>query len=77
MSIDYKNTINLPKTALPNSRELVAFAEVGMAFGERHLFGPLSFEVRGPERRSSRMSRRVWSARWRSTDYRNALNTFP
>ena len=46
--------INLPKTALPNSRELVAFAEVGMAFGERHLFGPLSFEVRGPERISIR-----------------------
>jgi ATPase subunit of ABC transporter with duplicated ATPase domains len=25
-----------------------------MAFGERHLFGPLSFEVRGPERISIR-----------------------
>ena len=46
--------INLPKTALPDSRELVAFAEVGMAFGDRHLFGPLSFEVRGPERISIR-----------------------
>jgi ATPase subunit of ABC transporter with duplicated ATPase domains len=46
--------INLPKTALPDSRELVAFAEVRMAFGDRHLFGPLSFEVCGPERISIR-----------------------
>jgi len=35
---------------LPDGRELVAFKEVVMAFGERHLFGPLSCEVRGPER---------------------------
>ena len=42
--------IDLPKTELPDSRELVAFTDVTMAFGERHLFGPLSFEVRGPER---------------------------
>jgi ATPase subunit of ABC transporter with duplicated ATPase domains len=42
--------IDLPRTALPGSRELIAFTKVEMAFGERHLFGPLSFEVRGPER---------------------------
>jgi len=42
--------IALPKTALPASRELVAFKEVAMAFGSRRLFGPLSFDIRGPER---------------------------
>ena len=42
--------IDLPRTHLPGGRELVAFKDVVMAFGERHLFGPLSFEVRGPER---------------------------
>ena len=42
--------IDLPRTTLPGSRELIAFTKVEMAFGERHLFGPLSFEVRGPER---------------------------
>jgi ATPase subunit of ABC transporter with duplicated ATPase domains len=42
--------IDLPETGLPDGRELVAFRDVVMAFGERHLFGPLSFDVRGPER---------------------------
>jgi ATPase subunit of ABC transporter with duplicated ATPase domains len=42
--------IDLPKTALPGGRELVAFKEVAMAFVGRSLFGPLSFEIRGPER---------------------------
>ena len=42
--------IDLPKTGLPGSRELVTFKEVTMTFGDRPLFGPLSFEVRGPER---------------------------
>ena len=42
--------IDLPRTHLPGGRELIAFKDVVMAFGERHLFGPLSFEVRGPER---------------------------
>ncbi|XIA64564.1 ABC-F family ATP-binding cassette domain-containing protein [Bradyrhizobium sp. TZ2] len=42
--------IDLPQTNLPGGRELVAFKNVAMAFGERHLFGPLSFDVRGPER---------------------------
>jgi ATPase subunit of ABC transporter with duplicated ATPase domains len=43
-------SIELPKTALPASRELVAFNDVAMAFAGRRLFGPLSFELRGPER---------------------------
>ena len=42
--------IDLPQTNLPDGRELVAFKDVAMAFAERHLFGPLSFDVRGPER---------------------------
>jgi ATPase subunit of ABC transporter with duplicated ATPase domains len=42
--------IELPATGLPRSREIVAFKDVVMAHGARHLFGPLSFEVRGPER---------------------------
>ena len=43
-------SIELPKTGLPGSRELVALKDVVMAHGARRLFGPLSFEVRGPER---------------------------
>ena len=43
-------TIALPKTDLPAGRGLVAFREVTMAHGARRLFGPLSFEIRGPER---------------------------
>ena len=43
-------SIELPKTGLPGSRELIAFNDVVMAHGTRRLFGPLSFEVRGPER---------------------------
>src|SRR5260370_18428631 len=42
--------IDLPNTALPGGRELVTFRDVAMAFAGRALFGPLSFEVRGPER---------------------------
>ena len=42
--------IDLPPTNLPRGRALIAFKEVVMAFEARHLFGPLSFEVRGPER---------------------------
>jgi ATPase subunit of ABC transporter with duplicated ATPase domains len=42
--------IDLPKTSLPGSRELIAFKDVVMSFAGRHLFGPLSFPVRGPER---------------------------
>ena len=42
--------IDLPQTDLPRGRALIAFKEVVMAFEARHLFGPLSFEVRGPER---------------------------
>jgi ATPase subunit of ABC transporter with duplicated ATPase domains len=43
-------TIELPMTALPGSRELIAFSEVVMAHDDRRLFGPLSLAVRGPER---------------------------
>jgi ATPase subunit of ABC transporter with duplicated ATPase domains len=43
-------SIDLPRTHLPGGRELIALKDVVMAFGERHLFGPLSFEVRGPQR---------------------------
>jgi len=43
-------SIDLPRTHLPGGRELIALKDVVVAFGERHLFGPLSFDVRGPER---------------------------
>jgi ATPase subunit of ABC transporter with duplicated ATPase domains len=43
-------SIELPKTGLPGGRELIAFKDVVMAHGDRRLFGPLSFDVRGPER---------------------------
>jgi ATPase subunit of ABC transporter with duplicated ATPase domains len=42
--------IELPRTNLPRGRAVIAFKDVAMTFGERRLFGPLSFEVRGPER---------------------------
>jgi ATPase subunit of ABC transporter with duplicated ATPase domains len=42
--------IELPATNLPGRSELVAFTDVAMAFNDRHLFGPLSFGIRGPER---------------------------
>jgi len=43
-------SIDLPETNLPGGRQLLVFKEVTMSFEDRHLFGPLSFEVRGPER---------------------------
>ena len=43
-------SIELPKTGLPGGRELIAFKDVVMAHGDHRLFGPLSFDVRGPER---------------------------
>src|SRR5215207_6096770 len=43
-------SIALPRTHLPGGRELIALKDVVMAFGERHLFGPLSFDICGPER---------------------------
>jgi len=43
-------SIALPRTHLPGGRELITFKDVAMAFGDRDLFGPLSFDVRGPER---------------------------
>lgn len=43
-------SIALPACHLPASRQLLTFTQVCMAFGERRLFGPLSFGLRGPER---------------------------
>lgn len=43
-------TIELPPTGLPRGRGLVACKDIVMAHGERRLFGPLSFDIRGPER---------------------------
>ena len=43
-------SIALPRSHLPGGRQLIAFTDVVMNFGDRHLFGPLSFEIRGPER---------------------------
>jgi ATPase subunit of ABC transporter with duplicated ATPase domains len=42
--------IDLPRVGVPVGRLLLAFDEVVVARGGRRLFGPLSFEVRGPER---------------------------
>jgi ATPase subunit of ABC transporter with duplicated ATPase domains len=42
--------IDLPETGLPPSRDLLALRDVVMTRGGRHLFGPLSLDVRGPER---------------------------
>jgi ATPase subunit of ABC transporter with duplicated ATPase domains len=42
--------IDLPKSGLPSGRELLSLRDVVMHQGERRLFGPLGFEVRGPER---------------------------
>jgi ATPase subunit of ABC transporter with duplicated ATPase domains len=43
-------SIELPRTGLPGGRGLVALKDVVMAHNTRRLFGPLSFELRGPER---------------------------
>jgi ATPase subunit of ABC transporter with duplicated ATPase domains len=43
-------TIALPKTALAAGRQLIACKDVTMAHGPRRLFGPLSFDISGPER---------------------------
>ena len=42
--------IDLPQTGLPPSRDLLGLRDVMMTRGGRHLFGPLSLDVRGPER---------------------------
>jgi ATPase subunit of ABC transporter with duplicated ATPase domains len=42
--------IELPRTDLPRARVVLAFDEVEFTCGTRHLFGPLSFAVQGPER---------------------------
>ncbi|MEQ8556697.1 MAG: ABC-F family ATP-binding cassette domain-containing protein [Henriciella sp.] len=43
-------SIDLPACGLPSARQLVTLKNVSMGFGGRPLFGPLSFELRGPER---------------------------
>jgi len=42
--------IDLPRPGVPSGRELIAVEGVVAAAGGRRLFGPLSFQVRGPER---------------------------
>ena len=42
--------IDMPKTGLPTNRDLLALRNVVMQRGQQHLFGPLSLDVRGPER---------------------------
>jgi ATPase subunit of ABC transporter with duplicated ATPase domains len=42
--------IDLPHVRVPPGRLLLAFDDVVVAHGGRRLFGPLSFELRGPER---------------------------
>jgi len=43
-------SIDLPKTNLPRGRGLVVLRDAVVNFAHRRLFGPLSFEFRGPER---------------------------
>ncbi|MEZ6001509.1 ABC-F family ATP-binding cassette domain-containing protein [Hyphomonas sp.] len=43
-------TMDLPHCGLPSGRRLIEFKGVEMAFGGRHLFGPLDFQLTGPER---------------------------
>ena len=42
--------IDLPVTSLPPGRDLLALHSVVTRRGARHLFGPLTLDVRGPER---------------------------
>ncbi|MGB3626555.1 MAG: ATP-binding cassette domain-containing protein, partial [Henriciella sp.] len=42
--------IDLPPSHLPAARTVLKLDDVSMQLGERHLFGPLSFEMRGPGR---------------------------
>ncbi|WP_321491171.1 ABC-F family ATP-binding cassette domain-containing protein [uncultured Hyphomonas sp.] len=43
-------TMDLPSCGLPSGRRLLDFQQIEMAFGDRHLFGPLDFQLTGPER---------------------------
>jgi ATPase subunit of ABC transporter with duplicated ATPase domains len=43
-------SIELPGTGLRGNRDLVVLKDVVMIHGARRLFGPLSFEIRGPQR---------------------------
>ncbi|HAO37802.1 MAG TPA: hypothetical protein DCR96_05570, partial [Hyphomonas sp.] len=35
---------------MPRSKDILRVTEAVAAFGNRRLFGPLSFDIRGPER---------------------------
>lgn len=43
-------TMDLPPVHLPRSKDILRVTEAVAAFGDRPLFGPLSFDIRGPER---------------------------
>ena len=43
-------TIELPPSGLPATRQVLTLRDVTMAFGARQLFGPLSLDIRGPQR---------------------------
>jgi len=43
-------TMDLPHVYLPRSKDILRVTEAVAAFGNRRLFGPLSFDIRGPER---------------------------
>jgi len=43
-------TMDLPHVHLPRSKDILRVTEAVAAFGNRRLFGPLSFDIRGPER---------------------------
>ncbi|MEZ6011424.1 MAG: hypothetical protein R3C08_06085 [Hyphomonas sp.] len=43
-------SMDLPACGLPSGRRLIDFKDVSVAFGPRRLFGPLDFQLNGPER---------------------------
>lgn len=43
-------SMDVPHVDLPNSKDILRLKDAVAAFGDRHLFGPLSFELRGPRR---------------------------
>jgi ATPase subunit of ABC transporter with duplicated ATPase domains len=50
VEVETPRHMDLPQTRLPPSRDLLALRDVVMRRKERHLFGPLTLDVRGPER---------------------------
>ena len=43
-------SMDVPHVDLPNSKDILRLKDAVAAFEDRHLFGPLSFELRGPRR---------------------------